>query len=206
MKNFSLISNIVLAAAVVVLFILHFTPKASTSASTSSKDTTGNFSPKAGAVVFVDVDSLISKYDMYIDLRADLEKKGREKEAQFNAKAQAFQKEAADFQDKVQKGLVTRSQAEEMQQALQQKQQGIYQLQDQLRGEIADEQQVMNNKTLNSIMEYLKEYNKDKGYSYVVSRSFGGPVLFADPGLNITADVLRGLNEKYASTKKDSAK
>jgi outer membrane protein len=106
----------------------------------------------------------------------------------------------------VQKGLVTRSQAEEMQQALQQKQQGIYQLQDQLRGEIADEQQVMNNKTLNSIMEYLKEYNKDKGYSYVVSRSFGGPVLFADPGLNITADVLRGLNEKYASTKKDSAK
>jgi len=39
-----------------------------------------------------------------------------------------------------------------------------------------------------------------------VSRSFGGPVLFADAGLNITADVLRGLNEKYASTKKDSAK
>ncbi len=206
MKNFSLITNIVLAVAVVVLYILHFAPKSGSSMSTSLKDTTGNYSPKAGAVVFVDIDTLISKYDMYNDLRAELQQKAQDKEAQFNTKLKAFQKEAADFQDKVQKGLVTRSQAEEMQQALQQKQQNIYQLQDQLRSEMADEQQVMNNKMLNSVMEYLKEYNKDKGYSYVVSHSFGGPVLFADSGLNITADVLKGLNEKYASSKKDSKK
>lgn len=206
MKNFSLITNIVLAVAVVVLYILHFAPKSGSSMSASLKDTTGNYSPKAGAVVFVDIDTLISKYDMYNDLRAELQQKAQDKEAQFNTKLKAFQKEAADFQDKVQKGLVTRSQAEEMQQALQQKQQNIYQLQDQLRSEMADEQQVMNNKMLNSVMEYLKEYNKDKGYSYVVSHSFGGPVLFADSGLNITADVLKGLNEQYASTKKDSKK
>ena len=206
MKNFSLITNIVLAVAVVVLYILHFVPKSSSNASAALQDTTGKFSPKTGAVVFVDIDTLISKYDMYNDLKKELEQKGQDKETQFNVKLKAFQKEAADFQDKVQKGLVTRSQAEEMQQGLQQKQQGIYQLQDQLRSEMADEQQVMNNKMLNSIMEYLKEYNQDKGYSFVVSRSFGGPVLFADQGLNITNDVVKGLNEKYASTKKDSKK
>jgi Outer membrane protein len=206
MKNISLITNIVLAVAIVVLYILHFVPKSSSNASANLQDTTGKFSPKTGAVVFVDIDTLISKYDMYIDLKKELEQKGQDKEAQFNVKLKGFQKEAADFQDKVQKGLVTRSQAEEMQQGLQQKQQGIYQLQDQLRTEMADEQQVMNNKMLNSIMDYLKEYNQNKGYSYIVSHSFGGPVLFADQGLNITNDVLKGLNEKYATTKTDSKK
>jgi len=203
MKKVSLISNILLAVAVVVLYVLYFTGKGGNS-SQSQADTTGNFSAKAGEVVYVEIDSLISNYHMFSDLKADLEKKGKEKEAQFNVKAKSFEKEASEFQDKVQKGLVTRSQAEQMQQGLQAKQQEIYQLREQLRNELGEEEQVMNRNVLNSIMEYLVVYNQNKKYSFVVSHSFGGPVLFADKGLNITKDVIVGLNESYTSKKKET--
>ncbi len=200
MKRISLISNILLAVAVVVLYVLYFTGTGG-NASKSQADTTGNFSAKAGEVVFVEIDSLISNYDMFTDLKAELQKKGKEKESQFNVKAKTFEKDAADFQDKVQKGLVTRSQAEQMQQGLQGKQQEIYQLREQLRYELGEEEQVMNRNVLNSVMEYLKVYNQDKKYSFVVSHSFGGPVLFADKGLDITKDVIGGLNASYAKEK-----
>ena len=200
MKKLSLISNILLAIAVVVLYVLYFTGKGGNS-SNSKADTTGNYSAKAGEVVYVEIDSLISHYNMFSDLKADLEKKAKEKEGQFNVKAKSFEKEAGDFQDKVQKGLVTRSQAEQMQQGLQVKQQEIYNLREQLRSELGEEEQVMNRNVLNSIMEYLVIYNKDKKYSFVVSHSFGGPVLFADKGLNITKDVIVGLNENYNKNK-----
>jgi len=203
MKNLSLISNILLAIAVVVLYALYFTGKGGNSSSNQA-DTTGNYSAKAGEIVYVEIDSLITNYDMFTDLKNELEKKGKEKEAQFNVKAKAFEKEAGDFQDKVQKGLVTRSQAEQMQQGLQVKQQEIYQLREQLRNEMGEEEQVMNRNVLNSIMEYLVVYNQDKKYSFVVSHSFGGPVLFADKGLNITKDVVVGLNDSYSKNKKES--
>ena len=202
MKKISLIGNIVIAIAVVVLYVLYFTGTGCSSSS-SQADTTGNFTAKAGDIVYVEIDSLISHYDMFSDLKAELEKKGKEKEGQFNVKAKAFEKEAGEFQDKVQKGLVTRSQAEQMQQGLQVKQQEIYQLREQLRYELGEEEQVMNRQVLNSITEYLVEFNKTKKYSYVVSHSFGGPVLFADKGLNVTNEVMVGLNEYYAKNKKD---
>ena len=66
---------------------------------------------------------------------------------------------------------------------------------------MGDMEQVMNRNVLNSIMEYLKVYNQDKKYSFVVSHSFGGPVLFADKGLDITKDVIGGLNASYAKEK-----
>lgn len=203
MKKISLISNILLAIAVVVLYVLYFTGKGS-SVSSSQADSTGNYSAKAGEVVYVEIDSLISHYDMFSDLKTELERKAKEKEGQFNVKAKTFEQEATDFQNKVQKGLVTRSQAEQMQQGLQGKQQEIYQLREQLRSELGEEEGVMNRNVLNSIMEYLKVYNQDKKYSFIVSHSFGGPVLFADKGLNITKDVIVGLNADYAKNKKSS--
>ena len=62
---------------------------------------------------------------------------------------------------------------------------------------LAEEEQVMNRQVLNSIMDYLKEYNKDHGYHYVLSNAFGGPLLYSNETLNITQDVLSGLNETY---------
>ena len=116
MKKFTLIFNIVLALAVVALFVLHFTSKSgkSTVASNGKTETSTELSANFTAA-WVNVDTVLNSYDMYFDMRKELEVNSRKLEAELNAKSRTFEKEAMDFQDKVQKGLVTRSEAQQLQ-------------------------------------------------------------------------------------------
>ncbi|MCK4465322.1 MAG: OmpH family outer membrane protein, partial [Bacteroidales bacterium] len=140
---------------------------------------------------------LLFKYNFYYDLQDNLEEKRKTSEAELNSKSRAYEKEAADFQEKIQKGLVTRSTAQQLEQQLLREQQNLLQLRDNLSLQLMEEEQVMNRQIVNSIMEYLKEYNKQHNYQYVISYRFGGPLLFAHDSLDITMVVAEGLNEKY---------
>ncbi len=153
------------------------------------------------SAAWVNVDTLINNYDMYFDMQKELEESGRKSEAELTTKSRDFEREANDFQNKVQKGLVTRSQAEQLQQGLAVKEQELYRLRDELRAKIADEQQVKLRLIQVSITDFLTEYNKTKGYHVILSSTFGGPLLYGHPSLDITQDVLKGLNEKYSSVK-----
>ena len=199
MKKFTLIFNIVLALAVVALFVLHFTSKSgkSTVASNGKTETSTELSANFTAA-WVNVDTVLNSYDMYFDMRKELEVNSRKLEAELNAKSRTFEKEAMDFQDKVQKGLVTRSEAQQLQTTLANKEQELYRLRDEMRMQLAEEEQVKLRKIQNSITEFLKEYNENKGYHIILSSTFGGPMLYGHPALDITNDVVKGLNEKYS--------
>lgn len=199
MKKFTLIFNIVLALAVVALFVLHFTSKSgkSTIASNGKTETSTELSANFTAA-WVNVDTVLNSYDMYFDMRKELEVNSRKLEAELNAKSRTFEKEAMDFQDKVQKGLVTRSEAQQLQTTLANKEQELYRLRDEMRMQLAEEEQVKLRKIQNSITEFLKEYNENKGYHIILSSTFGGPMLYGHPALDITNEVVKGLNEKYA--------
>lgn len=199
MKKFTLIFNIVLALAVVALFVLHFTSKSgkSTVASNGKTETSTELSANFTAA-WVNVDTVLNSYDMYFDMRKELEVNSRKLEAELNAKSRTFEKEAMDFQDKVQKGLVTRSEAQQLQTTLANKEQELYRLRDEMRMQLAEEEQVKLRKIQNSITEFLKEYNENKGYHIILSSTFGGPMLYGHPALDITNEVVKGLNEKYS--------
>jgi len=199
MKKFTLIFNIVLALAVVVLFVLHFTSKTAKSPITGNGQTTSTAALSANfTAAWVNVDTVLNGYDMYFDMRKELEANSRKLEAELNAKSRTFEKEAMDFQDKVQKGLVTRSEAQQLQTTLANKEQELYRLRDEMRMQLAEEEQVKLRKIQNSITEFLKEYNEDKGYHIILSSTFGGPMLYGHPALDITNDVVKGLNAKYS--------
>lgn len=201
MKKTSLVVNIVLAIAVVLLYILHFTssPK---SAHTSSErgESVESFSGEV-AIAWVNIDSVLSKYDMYFDIQQELEAKGRKMETDMTTRTRAFEKQMIDFQDKVQKGLVTRSTAQQMQNDLAAKEQELYQFRDELRMKFAEEEQVMLRRIQHSITDYLKIYNQDKGFQIILSGTFGGPLLYGNPSIEITKDVIAGLNVEYGKTK-----
>jgi Outer membrane protein len=193
MKKGALIFYIVISLAVVALYVLFFASK-SCSTQEAAVPAHGN-----GAVIaYVNIDTIIAKYDMATDLNTKLQDKTKKIEADFGSKVQSFQREAVDFQDKAQKGLITRSQAEEMQGKLQQKQQSLSEQENKYRMELAEEQQVALRNIHAKIVEFLEEYNKTKGYSVIISTSlYGGPVLVGNKGLDITADVIKGLNKTY---------
>ncbi len=201
MKRLSLLLNIVLAIAVVALFILHFTGigagrKSNSEISLAAGSTAGN------NIFYVQIDSVISHFDMAKDLSGELESKFNSSDATLKSKQESYQKEVNDYQYKMQRGLITRSDAQNIEQQLYVKQQDLMQLQQDLTTEINEKQVVMNRQVINAIMEYLKENSTQYNYKYVLGTSFGGNILYANDSLDITRSITEGLNTKYAGTKK----
>jgi outer membrane protein len=165
--------------------------------------TTGTASQIAsGKIVYVEIDTVMKHYEMAKDVSSSMEIKQKRLAADLDSKSKSLQSGVLDFQNKVQKGLVTQASAQEIQQQLKSQEQSFYQLQDQYRSQLAEDAQVNQRQVLNSIMEYLKEYNKTKGYQYILANQFPSSILYADSTLNITYEVIAGLNAKYKTDKK----
>jgi sulfur relay (sulfurtransferase) DsrC/TusE family protein len=96
---------------------------------------------------------------------------------------------------------VTTATAQTMQADLEKRQQNLMQQRDRAMAEIAEDERVLLNQIHFSIVDYLSEFNDDYRYGMIVSTNAGGPVLNADPQLDITEIVKAGLNKKYAADK-----
>lgn len=179
-----------------------------------SNKTTGNIANtttpsavKNGKIVYVDIDSVIIHYDMAIQLKTSLETKQKQLDAELKNKTKTFQASVLDFQGKAQKGLLLQTKIQEIQQELSAQQQGLEQLQEQYRNQLLEENSVNQRQVLQGIMDFLKEYNKAKGYEYILANTFPSSILYADPSLNITKEVIVGVNTKFKSEKgKDTTK
>jgi len=203
MKKISFWINIVLIVAVGALYFLHFVGLKDGSNNKNEADSTKIEIDENYSIAYVNFDTLLTNYEMFADKQAELMKKRDESEAELQTKSRKLEKQVVDFQKKVKNGLITRTKAQVMQQDLGKKEQELYQLRDQLTSKLSEEEQVMNRQVMFSIMEYLKEYNKDHSYRFILSNNFGGPLLFSDRNLNITSDVLAGINENYQDSKED---
>jgi outer membrane protein len=200
MKNLSLVLNAVLIVAVGVLFYLHFSSKNPIQQNSSITSDMGMPLPGDG-IVYINIDTLLNNYAYFKELSDEFADKQSELEAELNNRGRQYEASALDFQNKVQKGLVTRREAAELEQQLLQEQQNLLQLRDQLGMQLSEEEQVRNRRLIDAIMEYLKEYNKDHNYQFIFSNSFGDNVLFANQELDITYSVLEGINAQYESEK-----
>jgi outer membrane protein len=200
MKNISLIINIVLAVALGVVLVLHFSLSKRVSELESQP-----IALKAGgsSVVYINMDSLYKEYNEYVDLKTNMEEKQSKMSQELNSKKISLERSAADFQDKMQKGLLLRSEAEKIQQQLMQQEQSLMKLNESMQMQLAEETQVLNRRLYNNIVEFLRDYNKGGKFNYVLSHSFGGPFLYVNDSLDITKEVIKGLNAKYTKPEKE---
>ena len=159
---------------------------------------------KGVSIAFVDLDSLMAKYQYYLDCSETLEKKRASISTTLNNKGLALQKEMADFQEKVQSGNMSQDQATKTQAALVKKQSQLQNLQDNLAEEFQKEQNKYNEALHDSIDNFLASYNKTAGYTLILARS-NDNILLADPKCDITDEVISGLNKRYKGkeTKED---
>ena len=196
MKKISVVLYVVLFAAVAVLFVLHFTGGSKSIAGTHVSGKPGE------GIAYVNIDTVIFNFDMANDRKNDLIAKQKSAEAELNSKGEAYQKGVNDYQDKVNKGLVTRSAAQQIEQALMQQQQEVVSLRDKLQQDLMEEQTVMNRQVIDYITKFLEENKSEYNYQYILGKSFGSLVLYSDQGLDITKQVLAALNKKYKTEKK----
>ena len=153
--------------------------------------------PQAGSIVYIQLDSIVAKYDMYNDLKSKLEEKVQKIQNELQQKGRAWERDVKDFQNKIQKGLMTQSEAEEKNRVLTNRQADLQNLSSQKEAEIAEENAVMMNKVMDAVETFVKKYNDEKKYSMILTGVFLG-----DPALDITNDIIEGLNEEYVNSKK----
>ena len=195
MKHISLIFNIVLSIAVVVLFILHFTSKPAVPETIVVES--GEFVGK-GEIVFIHIDSLVNQYDKFNDLSSELESKAQAIQDDLNRRQRTFENEVKDFNDRYSKGLLTSSNANALQQQLSAKEQELINYAQQKQAEIMEEEDVLYRIVLDAIKTYLAGMNIEKQYSLILNTSSTtNIVLEGDHRLNITNSVLKGMNEEY---------
>lgn len=170
-------------------------------ASSDSAATTETAAVTEGTIVYVDLDRILMDYDMANDLRSVVETKVNNIQAEINRKGQKLEKDVAAYQEKIQKGLMTRSVAEAQGQKLQQQELEFNNYAAQKQQEINEEQMVMMNQLGDAIQTYLTKYQAEMGYAMILTNSGGAPVIAADASLDITETVLAGLNEEYVKSK-----
>lgn len=204
MKQASLILSIIAIAAVAVFGTLSLTHKDGKVSSTVSRNDSTAVSAVKGDIVYIQLDRILQEYDMANDLRSVVETKVQNIQAEVDRRGKKLENDVNDFQEKLNKGLMTRSVAEVQGQKLQQQEAEFNNFANQKNNEIIEEQTVMMNQLADAIKTYLDKYNEEKQYAMILTNQGGAPVITGDPGLDITDEVLAGLNEEYVKNKNNN--
>ena len=161
----------------------------------------------AGSIVYFNMDKVMQGYDMANDLNSVFETKTSGIQSEIDRRGKKLEKDASDFQNKMDKGLLTNSVAQVQYQKLQEQQQAYQDYVMRKQQEMAEEQQVMMNQIADAIATYVKEYNATHNYALILATAgnvITTPVVTGDPRLDITEELLAGLNAAYISTKESN--
>lgn len=189
-----------LTIAVATLFFLHFSGKKSGGGFSSDADSTSLAGRK---IVYVQVDSLLSQYEYFKDIRKDLESKRYNLDYELNNRGKSLENEIAFFQQKA--PTMTMEQGRSVEEQLMKKQQDFVKYRETQAQKLAQEEMEKNEELYQLIYDYIDKYNDDNQYEFVLGYSRGGGILYANKEIDVTERVLSGLNEAYKE-KKGTAK
>lgn len=190
-----------LAISMIVLTAFTACDKSSPKVDNKEDATSAVEAPKGSMkIAFVEVDSIMTQYQFCKDYSALLQKKSQNIQNTLGSKQRALQSAAANFQQKVQQNAYTREQAEAINASLQRQNADLQALDQRLSGEFQEETNKYNKALRDSIKHFLAVYNKDKKYSFILSKQ-GDNMLYADKAYDITNEVVAGLNKAYKAKK-----
>ena len=189
-------------ALAMVLMFTQCTDNKANDKSTSTPAVVGG--PVNMKIAYVEIDSLLTKYRYWNDLNEMMIQKEENIRTTLNEKAKELDQEMREFQRKLENnGFASRERAEQENARLLQKQRDLQQLQEKLYADLQAENQKNSLQLRASINSFLKVYNQKKGYSLIISNTQLDNLLFADKSLDITQEIVDGLNARYTpSTKK----
>ena len=200
MNKIHLSIEIVLAAAVVALFVIVFNGRSK--APEASQPVAAPVAEGAMPVAYLNVDSLLLQYTYAQEMTEKLLRKQEDARLKLNTKARTLQKEMEDFQRKLENNaFLSRERAENEQQRLLRKQQELEDLDAKLTQEIMAENQKFNLQLADTLMAFLNDFNADGRYQIILSNNAKDNVLMAAEGYDITPAVVSGLNSRYNKKK-----
>jgi outer membrane protein len=200
MKNLPIALSGISLLAVAILFYLHFSTAPTTASVASSAQAIGDLK-----IAYINSDSVLKYYDYYKEVRARFEAKGKKLDQDLQNRAQSLQNEIGAYQRNV--NTMTIGQAKAVEEDLGKKQQNFRLYQQSIEQDLANEQAKVNVELYENITSFLKKYGAEKGLEVVLKYDPSSALLYGSPGLDITQDVIKGLNQVYQQkqvSKKDS--
>lgn len=191
-----MIVSIVLFVAIAVLYVLHFTGGSRNGQ--NSGDDKAVINRDGLKIAYVKADSVILNYKLAEFLHDDFTKKQEVFSSEYATKRKSFEKDAAAFQEKLQRGgFLSEQSAVKERDRLVGLEQEILKMDQNLSTTLGEMQNTNSQQVLDSLLNTIKQFNANKKYDYILNAS---SILFGDEGDNITADVLKVMNEKYTAT------
>lgn len=197
-----LICNAVLLLGLIGIYVLHFT-----GAGTKSKHNAEATAPlqKEGGltIAYVNTDTLLAKYQYAIDMEKELLAYKDQQEAMGRKQMEQFQN---DYQDYLKNGAnLTLTQQQNKEAELKQRAEHMSTLEQELTAKIMERQMAENTKLLNAIFAFIREYNNEnQQFDIILRKTFNdSPTLYLNPAMDITDEIVNGLNEEYKNLKKD---
>lgn len=197
------ISSVALSISIAALLLTVFSknktvaPQAVNNAVSFSND-----SAISGNVAYVNLDTLLLQYKYSIKLNEDLLTEQAKAKANLESRMRAFEKKYNDFAEKMRLGSFLSQQSMESQQnELLQEQANIQQLEQDLTEKLMMKQADLNAELLDSVSNFIKEFNNGR-YVLILGSVTGGGILYAEPDMDITNEVVTQLNERYEKAKK----
>lgn len=178
-------------------------------AATPTTDAVETTAAQPESTVYVNSDSLLSNYAYFKEIRSRLQTKSENAEKDIRRRADAFQKDVATYEQTAQ-GM-TMQQRNTTEQRLAQRQQQLQELSQKTGNQLVAEESEEMKKIYDKVEAYLQQLSKERGYKMVLTYQRGNSaILYGDSTLDITSDVVKGLNEQYdaekATAKKETKK
>ncbi len=165
--------------------------------------TAGEQTTAGGDLAYVQVEAVLAQSDLFLNEGKALQEKTEKAQQSWTKKQQGLQYEAAQLQEKYQKGLITSFDAQKQQEALQRRAANMESAM-QKEGQTLDEENfVFTNRGRDLLMRAVKEVNADGRYRMIVNAS---ALIDADSTLDISDAVLQAVNKLYAADKKSAPK
>jgi outer membrane protein len=202
MKNLSLVLNAILVVAVVILYYMQFSESKSVNEEIVDETVTTEVESPIevekiqSKIGYLNVDSLQENYKLYAELINKL--KGREKkyEKELSTKSAAFEKKVMEFQKKA--PTMTQFEGQTRQKELADEEQKLYKMRDDFALKFQNEEAKLNNEFQKNVKDFIKEFNEKSDYNIIIGASqVGNLVLDYNEGINITSEIVKGLNEEY---------
>jgi outer membrane protein len=198
MAKGALIFNVILLVLIAVLFYLHFS-----SGKTSKQDTpkvasrtTGTADSNSFRIAYFEMDSVTNAFAMIKDVKNELSREEERIGSELAKLQKSFNDQRSKYQQQAAQSGMSQVQSEQASQVLEQMMGSIENRRTELDQKYKNLYMQRMQEVKTKIEDFLKEYNKSKGYSYI----FGyepGFIYYRDTMYNITDDLIRGLNERY---------
>jgi outer membrane protein len=209
MNRISIIINSILIIAVGILFFLYAQLKSNSLEITSSES--GKSFPKLitdttllknAKIAYINIDSLNEKYEFIKDKSKEIRSRQSAIEGSLNSMYTTFQQEVADLQQAAQAGIRPESELKKEEARLQQKQMEIANKEKQLQV-LGEEVATTQSDMLQNVSKFIERYNNNK-FDYILAYTTNNisSVLYANSSLEITNEIVNGLNEEYRKNKK----